>query len=152
MKLVGALLATVGGLILLLALWYAVEASRFIINSESATGVIVEHEFTSGLITSRGEVGSAGRTAQVTDMYAPVVRFETSDGGEIRFKANWSEGEPPTIGTEVGVRYPTQSPEDARIAGISSLYGGAGVLLVIGGIFLGAGIFVLRRSETRKAV
>ena len=77
-------------------------------------------------------------------MYAPVVSFETPNGNEIRFQASWSEGEPAAIGTEVGVRFPRDDPHDARVAGLASLYGGAGILLLLGAIFLGAAWLVIR--------
>jgi hypothetical protein len=149
MKVVGSLLALIGCLFLLLAGWYGVEATRFFLNSESANGEVVEHEFTGGLNTGIREVGIGEYGTKVTDMYAPVVMFSMPDGKEVRFRANWSEGEPPPIGTGVGVRYPRESPEKARITGVSSLYGGAGILLLIGGIFTGAGLLTLRKGMIR---
>ncbi len=146
MKAVGVLLSLVGLLIVLLGFWYAVEAYRFVAGSEAASGIIVEHRFTGGLISNRRELGS-GHQTQVVDMYAPVVSFTGPDGNEVRFEANWSEGEPPPIGTEVGVRFPRTDPQAARIAGLASLYGGAGILLLLGGIFLGAGWLVIRHRS-----
>lgn len=77
-------------------------------------------------------------------MYAPIVRFVGPDGTEVRFQASWSEGEPPPIGTEVGVRFPKENPGAARIAGVASLHGGAGILLLLGGLFLAAGWLMIR--------
>lgn len=142
-KIVGFLLAIVGGLILLLGGWYAVEAVRFIGDTESTGGVVVEHEFTHGLNSGFREVG--GYQTQTTKMYAPIVEFETPQGDTVRFQANWSEGDPPPIGSEVGVRFPVERPHDARVAGISSLFGGAAIMLLIGTIFGGGGVLVLRR-------
>jgi len=149
MKTAGILLAAIGGLILLLSGWYAVEAFKFFANSESTSGVVVEHKFTGGLNTGMREVGSY--QTKTNPMYAPVVKFATAEGKEIKFQANWSEGAPPAIGSWVAVRFPQENPEDARIAGIASLYGGAGILLVIGGIFFGAGVLVLRKGRNQTA-
>ena len=147
MKIVGFLLAAIGGLILLLSGWYAVEATKFLANSESASGIVVEHKSTGGLNTGTREVGSYKTKA--TSMYAPIEKFETAEGKEIRFQVNWSEGEPPAIGSPVGVRFPKGNPKDARIAGLASLYGGAGILLVIGVIFFGAGALVFRKGRNQ---
>lgn len=144
MKTLGILLALPGALILLLGIWYVVEASRFIAGSATASGIIVEHRFTGGLNTGRKEVGTGARKTQTVDMYAPVVSFEGPDGKEVRFQANWNEGAPPPIGTEVSVRFPENNPDAARIAGWSSLYGGAGILLLLGGVFLGAAWLAVR--------
>lgn len=146
MKIVGFLLVACGGLLLLLAGWYAWEATSFFVGSESARGEIVEHKFTGGLNTNRREVGSSNATV-VVDMYAPIVRFETPGGTEFTFQAGWSESEPPPIGTEVGVRYPERAPQDARVAGIASLYGGGAIVFVIGAVFAAAGGLVVRKTR-----
>ena len=145
MKLVGFLLAAVGGLILLLCAWYVVEATGFLLDSDPTTGVVVEHEFTGGLNTGRQEVGPQGGSTVVTDLYAPIVEFDGPTGHKIRFKANWSEGSPPPIGSEVGVRYRTDNPGEARITGLSALYGAAGILLLLGVTLGGAGVLIWRK-------
>ena len=145
MKFVGFLLASVGSLVLLLGAWYVVEAVRFIAGTEATRGVVVEHKFTHGLNLGNREVGFNENQTQTTDMYAPIVEFETPRGEKVRFQANWSEGEPPPVGTELGVRFPDERPGDARVAGVSSLFGGAAIVLLLGAIIGGAGLLILRR-------
>lgn len=144
-KIAGFLLTLTGALILLLGAWYAAEAVRFIGETESTTGVVVEHEFTHGLNSGFREVGSRGAT-QTTAMYAPIVEFDGAQGETVRFQANWSEGDPPEIGSEVGVRYRGERPSDARIAGIGSLFGASAIVVLIGSVFTGAGILMVRRQ------
>lgn len=144
-KVAGWMIVLVGTLILALSAWYAYEAIRFLSGTESAMGEIVDHEFTGGLNTGSREVGSY--QTQVIAMYAPIVAFQTSMGVNVRFKANWSEGDPPPVGSSVPVRYQAQNPENARISGTSSLFGGAAILFLIGAIFAGAGILILRKRR-----
>ena len=141
-KSVGWVVCLVGILIFAGGGWYAFEATRFLIDTETTSGEIVDHEFMGGSSAGFREVGS--RQTQVTNMYAPIVTFRTPTGIDVRFRANWSEGEPPAIGTPVKVRYPPQSPYNARISGLSSLYGGAFILFLIGAVFAGAGALILR--------
>ncbi len=145
MKLVGSLLAALGGLLLLLCAWYVVEATGFLLDSEPATGVVVEHEFTGGLNTGRQEVGPQGGSTVVTDMYAPIIEFQGPTGQTVRFKANWSEGSPPAIGSELGVRYRRDTPGDARVTGVASLYGAAAIVLLLGVVFGSAGVLIFRK-------
>lgn len=142
-KVAGVLLALAGLAVLLLGGWYAVEAARFIGETESTNGVIVEHKFTHGLNSGIRESG--GYQTRTTEMYAPIVEFESPVGEPVRFQANWSEGDPPAIGTEVGVRFRPERPSDARIAGVASLFGGAAIVLLIGTILGGAGVLIFRR-------
>lgn len=120
------MIVLVGTLILALSAWYSFEATRFLIGTEPAMGEVVDHKFTGGLSTGFREFGSY--KTQVTDMYAPIVEFQTSAGDNVRFQANWSEGDPPPVGSSVKVRYPERHPENARISGASSLFGGSGIL------------------------
>ena len=142
-KAAGLMMLLAGTLILALSIWYTFEAIRFISGTESAKGEVVEHKFTGGLNTGSREVGSY-KTKTIA-MYAPIVSFKTSTGNAVRFQANWSEGDPPPIGSTVPVRYQAQNPKNARISGITSLFGGAGILLLIGFIFAGAGVLILRK-------
>lgn len=89
----GWIVFATGMLILAGSVWYAVEATRFLAGTESAEGEIIEHEFSHGLSTGFREVGWSSGT-EVVDMYAPIVAFRTSVGANIRFRANWSEGDP----------------------------------------------------------
>lgn len=139
----GGLLALAGLLVLLVGGLYAAEALRFIGNTEAARGVVVEHKFTHGLNTGTRKVGS--HQTKTIDMYAPIVEFESANGRSVRFQAHWSEGSPPPIGTELGVRYRAERPEDARVGGWISLFGGAAIVGVIGLVFVGAGALMLRR-------
>ncbi|MDO3387534.1 hypothetical protein QWI17_16955 [Gilvimarinus sp. SDUM040013] len=97
-KLAGFLLFLVGMLILAGGVWYTYEAVRFIATTESTTGKIVEHEYTGG---SNAGFRDVDGTSQTTDMYAPIVEFRTPADTNVRFRANWSEGDPPAIGTTV---------------------------------------------------
>lgn len=147
-KAAGWMIFLVGTLILILSAWYAFEATRFLGGTEPTMGEVVDHEFTGGLNTGYREVGS--HQTKVTAMYAPIVEFQTTTGSTVRFRANWSEGDPPPVGSSVSVRYPTQYPENARISGISSLFGGAAILFLLGVIFAGAGILILWKRSPAK--
>jgi hypothetical protein len=141
----------VGGLILLLGGWYVVEGVCFIAGTETASGVVVEHKFTHSLDKRHRAVETAGYQTKTTDMYAPVVEFESPRGRKIRFQPNWSEGEPLPVGTEVGVRFADQNPEDARVAGVSPLFGGAAIVLLLGGLIGSAGLLSIRKGTKSKA-
>ena len=147
-KLIGVLIGLVGVLILVGSAWYAYEATGFVLKTELSTGEVMDHKFTGRVSTDGQQMGSTA--TRTTPMYAPVVAFRTDSGIAIEFQANWSEGDPPAIGTNVPVRYPRQYPEDARIAGFASLYGGAVILFVIGAVFAGAGGLILRAKKARR--
>lgn len=139
----GGLLSLTGLLVLALGGLYAVEALRFIGDTQATRGVVVEHKFTHGLNTGTRKVGS--HQTKVIKMYAPIVEFEAPGGRSVKFQASWSEGDPPPIGTELGVRYRIERPEDARVSGLISLFGGAAIVGLIGLVFAGSGWLVLRR-------
>lgn len=144
-KAAGWMIVFAGTLILALGVWYVFEATLFLSRTDSAMGEVVEHKFTGGLSNGFREVGSY--QTKVTPMYAPIVSFQTSTGVNVRFQANWSEGEPPPVGSPVSVRYPAKNPEKARISGISSLFGGAAIIVLIGTVFAGAGVLIVRKKE-----
>jgi len=149
-KLMGVLIGLVGVLILAGSAWYAYEATSYLSKTLSTTGEIVDHKFTGGLNSGFREVGSTA--TQTTPMYAPIVAFRSGSGVEVQFQANWSEGDPPAIGTTVPVRYLEDLPQDARIGGFASLYGGAAILFLIGAVLAGAGGLILRQHGRRSRV
>jgi len=141
----GILLSLVGVVILAGGGWYAYEAFQFVGSTESTTGTIVEHKFTGGLNRTTREGGS--RVTETVPMYAPIVEYQTGAGQNVQFQANWSEGDPPAIGTIVNVRYSPDAPTAARISSFFSLYGAALILFLIGGVFAMAGVLVLKFSR-----
>ena len=143
MKAAGWLMVTMGCLVLLFGAWYAFETVSFVRSTESTSGVVVEHEFSHGLNSGYREVGS--RATQTTAMFSPIVEFVNADGGTTRFRANWSEGDPPAVGSEVEVRYNPEWPEDARIGGFFNLFGGALIFLLLGAVFSAGGVLAIRR-------
>ncbi|MEM1082293.1 MAG: DUF3592 domain-containing protein, partial [Pseudomonadota bacterium] len=68
------------------------------------------------------------------------MSYETADGKTIRFQANWSEGDPPTIGSAVPVHYAPEWSGQARISILASLFGGTLIIGIIGGLFAFGGI------------
>jgi hypothetical protein len=142
-KIAETLLSLVGLLLLLLAGLYGAEALRFMSQTETAMGHVVEHKPTAGLNSSYRDVDSYAR--ETIAMYAPIVEFTTASGESIRFQASWSEGDPPAIGTDLQVRYRPEQPADARVAGLSSLFGSTAIVLILALAFGGAGIMMLRR-------
>lgn len=144
MKAAGWLLIVVGLPILLFGVWYATEMASFMSSTESTTGLVVEHKFSHGLNTGRREVGTGGGT-QTTAMFSPVVEFQSADGRVVRFQADWSEGEPPAVGSEIEVLYKSEWPQDARIGGFFNLFGGALIVLLLGAVFSGCGVLIIRR-------
>ncbi len=146
-KLIGVSLGLAGVLILAGSAWYAYEATRFVLETELTTGEVVDHEFTGGINNAVREVGSTA--TRRTGIYAPIVAFRTDSGVAIEFQANWSEGDPPAIGSTVPVRYHEQNPAQARISGLVSLYGGAVILFLMGAVFAGAGGLILSAKGAR---
>lgn len=87
-----------------------------------------------------------------SNSYYPVVRFEDSLGRMVEFRSS-SGSNPPSYdrGDEVSVFYRPEEPENARIDGLFSLWGGALVLGILGVAFAMVGILMMLVPRIRKA-
>ncbi|HLM58419.1 MAG TPA: DUF3592 domain-containing protein [Pyrinomonadaceae bacterium] len=112
-----------GALSLLAALYFRHRTRRFIRESVEAYGQVVRLE-------EREDEGST--------IYAPVVGYTAADGVPRQF-VHHTASRPPsyTVGQRVRIRYHRQRPEDARMAGRSSLYLVSIIFTVLGAVFLG---------------
>lgn len=90
---------------------------------------------TRGVITDIAERrGSDGDT-----MYSPVISFEAQDGRTHEFTQGMRSSSRPTIGAEVTVSYPPDSPQSARRTdGMAALFPriftGVGIFSILGGV------------------
>lgn len=143
------LLTAIGGIILALGFWYFFEATRFFIASEPAEGVVVDHKSSGSVYSSTIENGI--RVSRAIPVEALVVEFRDDNDQSFQFQSSWSKANPLPIGTSVGVRYLERNPHEARITGISSLYGGAFILLVLGGVFFLGGRLAARKARQESS-
>jgi hypothetical protein len=85
--------------------------------------------------------------------YKPVVRFSTEKGEDIEF-ASSSSSNPPSYreGELVKVFYRAGEPENAKIDGFFSLWGGALILSILGAIFatIGGSFFAVIAIKSRR--
>ncbi len=94
-------------------------------------------EFLKSALTADGTVVELVRArANDSVIYRPVVEFRAQDGSVVEFVSS-SGSNPPgySQGEVVGVLYQESSPEQARISGFFSLWGGAVILAGIGSAF-----------------
>ena len=74
-------------------------------------------------------------------MFAPLVRFRTSDGKSIEFQSSTQSNLPSYYaGQTVVVRYDPARPNSAAIADLFSIWGATIILGIIGIVFLSGGI------------
>ncbi|RDB05165.1 DUF3592 domain-containing protein [Runella aurantiaca] len=121
------------GLIMAAVSWNFYKSDKAFMNkSLSAMGTVVRWDY---VRSTRGE----------TTFY-PVIAFETAEGQKIEFrngvgttrrKGSYQEGE------RVKVRYETQNPANAKIAGFWELWGLTVVLGGFGLVFIGAGLKIM---------
>lgn len=111
--------AAVGAIALGVALWFYVSTSSFVASAARSEGVVIDLE--------------RSRSSDSTT-YKPVVRFTAGDGVERTFVTSWSSNPPAySRGETVQVLYPADQPDEARIEGFFSLWGG---VLIAGGFGL----------------
>jgi hypothetical protein len=135
--------ALIGAGLLAGAMMWSVQTQRFLAEAVTAQGRVVE------LVHSRSSDSTT---------YRPVVRFTDSRGEEIEFTSSTGSNPPSYArGEQVAVLYLPGAPQDARINGFFSLWGGPAILGAIGSVFflIGAGIILVpvlqrRRDEALK--
>jgi len=79
-------------------------------------------------------------------MFAPLVRFETTDGNTVEFQSTFRSNPPAyRTGQTVSVLYDPEDPQSASIRGMLALWLSTIVLGFIGSMFLamGTGMIVL---------
>lgn len=110
----------------------------FLATSMKAEGSVV------ALVTSRSNDSTT---------YRPVVQFTTQDGQAVEFTSS-SGSNPPSYnkGERVEVLYSPTAPQEAKINGFFSLWGGAVILGILGGVFflIGAGIALFGAFKGQK--
>lgn len=131
------LFSVVGGALLVGAfLWYQ-NTVTFLDEALEVPGVVTD------LVYSRS---SDSRS------YYPVVEFNDANGQLIEFQS--SSGSNPasySVGEQVSVLYTAGEPESARINGFFSLWGGALILGILGGVFFLVGALMVLVPMVSKA-
>jgi hypothetical protein len=136
---VGRIFALVGTVLLGMSGWFAWRTQAFIATSAHTEGVVV------------AMVPSGRRSSRSV---APVVEFATADGRRVQFRSAISSSPPAfAIGERVGVYYPPQAPETARIDTTFQLWFAPLLLAGLGGLFaaIGFGISGVVRRAARLA-
>lgn len=113
--------ASLGALALMAAAFFRQRTRRFISESVQAYGEVVE-------LQESIDDGSP--------IYAPVVRYTAGDGVARQF-VHHTASRPPSyaVGQRVEIRYHPERPQDARMAGRSSLYLGSIISALIAAAF-----------------
>lgn len=131
----------VGSIMLVGALFAWNSTRAFIARAQSTTGKVIE------LREVRDKDGGSST-------WKPVVHYATAEGQEVTFSSSFSSNPAPyRVGDMVEVLYLRDDPDDARIRGFGSLWGGATFLAGMGFVFaaIGAGVLYSRRAgENRK--
>lgn len=135
----GALLfGGVGLLIVYLALGDIVGTWRFLDGAARAGGVVED------ISTRYAETGTgANRSRSLSNL--ALIRFTTGDGAIVRFEHSYGlwEGKLES-GQAVPIAYQPGQPQQARVDLFAALWAGGIAMLVAGGVFIGAGVAVLR--------
>lgn len=139
-------------ILVLIAGGLVLHTGSFLAGSVSTTGTVIE------LIGREDCSTDDDRRRTCRTVYAPTVRFTTSDGRQVDYRSRTATG--PSLyreGQQVEVRYRPDDPTDARIDAFTDLWlaplivGGVGVIFgVVTGV-LGAVAFRLR-DRTEKPV
>ncbi|MEI6894962.1 MAG: DUF3592 domain-containing protein [Colwellia sp.] len=83
--------------------------------------------------------------------YAPVVGFFTLNESYYEFESSVSSSPPAyRVGESIGILYLTTDPNEAKINGFFSLWGGAVILALFGVVFLSIGIGIIGFSLLKK--
>ena len=127
------------GLGLLAGAFYMYQnTSEFLRNATRADGTVIE------LIASRSSDSTT---------YTPVVTFTTLEGEKIEFTSSTSSNPPAySQGEHVDIFYKPSAPQDAKLSGYFSLWGGATILGGLGSVFfmIGGGIMLAGVLKSRK--
>lgn len=133
---VSLIFLSVGGVLLAVCVFLAVRTSGFRSRAAPATGTVVELRYESG------RKGGA---------YFPVVRFQTRDGQEVRFKNG--VGQNPAahkVGDSVEVLYEPARPQRASINHLFDLYFSSLITGFMGLMFTGFGVAIPRWGHGGK--
>ena len=114
--------------------------ATFLSNAASAEGVVVD------LVRSRSSDSTT---------YAPTIRFKTRDGTMIEFTSGVSSNPPSySRGEQVSVLYLRSDPDNAKINGFLSVWGGAVIVGGLGSVFFLAGlgmiVFGVRKQRQKE--
>jgi hypothetical protein len=113
--------------------------SKFLETAVTTQGTVVE------LVESRSSSSSDNSI-----MYSPVVNFIDKKGVEVKVYSSTSSNPPSyNVGEKVEVLYAPETPQDAKIKGFFSLWGGATILGILGGIFftIGGAMFIFDKRK-----
>lgn len=113
-------------------------------------------EFLETAITSEAiviKLVDAQNSSSNSVMYAPLVQFLDENENKIEFLSSSSSNPPSyTVGEKVEVVYNQENPNEAKIKGFFSIWGGVTILGILGVIFFGIGrsifLYYKRKSNT----
>jgi len=110
--------------------WYLYKADRtFLKQSVSVTGFVIRSEYV--------------RSERSGGAYYAIIAFQLSNGKKQEFRNEPGTGRPIyKDGEQVEIRYETQNPANAKIAGFWELWGLTAVLGGFGLLFLLAGMII----------
>jgi hypothetical protein len=114
--------------------------SKFLETAVITKGTVVE------LVESRSDNSSNNSV-----MYAPVVNFIDKKGVEVKVYSSTSSNPPSYfVGEKVEVLYTPEAPQNAKIKGFFSVWGGATILGIFGFILfaIGGAIFVFDKKKS----
>ncbi len=129
------------GILLLTGTFFMYESTNeFLKTSITAEGKVID------LLQSRS---SSSSDNSIT--YKPLVRFIEKKGTKIEFTSSTSSNPPSYhVGEKVEVLYNPESPNNAKIKGFFSIWGGVTIVGTIGLVFfiVGASIFIFHKNES----
>ena len=112
------------------------------------------NEFLKDVLTTEGTVVELIRSRSTdSTTYRPVVKFRTRGGSVVEFTSSTGSNPPSySTGETVEVLFHEASPENAKINGFFSLWGGAVILGGMGAVFflVGFSIILFKRSHKNK--
>ena len=110
--------------------------TAFIATAERAEGTVIE------LVRNRSSDSTT---------YAPIVEFVTAQGRKVEFRSSTSSNPPAySRGEKVAVLYSPSSPEQAKIDGFFSVWGGTVILAGLGGVFFVIGIGIIAGAVIKR--
>ncbi|OMH38925.1 DUF3592 domain-containing protein [Motiliproteus sp. MSK22-1] len=110
------------------------------------------NEFLKDALTTEGTVVELIRSRSTdSTTYRPVVRFITRGGSAVEFTSSAGSNPPSySTGETVEVLFHESSPENAKINGFFSLWGGAVILGGMGAVFFLVGLSILLFKRRHK--
>ena len=146
-KLVSVIFFAVG-IVLLVAFAVVHQGERrFISQSQGAQGTVVELVLDH---STRSTGSGSSRRLRSSNVYKPLVRFQTRDGEAVEFLSSTGSNPPAySAGDRVEVRYRPDFPERAKLVGFWSLWLGSFILGILSLAFtaIGASLLIfVRRS------